>query len=139
MKCYIPNCFHDFKNFSEINKHLLEKLDDIEHINFLEFIVKQYRDELLTPMLIKEKFGIHENVVKFALKLMKIKIRNHIEAVAIAMQTNRQNINAYGNGGHRDDLGRYFRSNPEANFARILKYENIEYEYEVRYDLFNSE
>ena len=35
-----------------------------------------------------------------------------------------------GNGGFREDLGHYVRSNWEANFARILKHEGKSYEYE---------
>lgn len=37
---------------------------------------------------------------------------------------------SFGNGGFREDLGIYVRSNWEANFARILKYSNIEFLYE---------
>jgi hypothetical protein len=138
MKCCVQNCYQEFSGPSEVNKHLSEFVDDIDHFKFFEFVVRQYKDELLTPMLIKERFGVHENIVKYVLNLMKVKIRGHIEAVAIAMQENRQNINAYGNGRYRKDLNHYFRSNPEANFARILKYERIEYEYEVRFELFNE-
>jgi hypothetical protein len=35
-----------------------------------------------------------------------------------------------GNGGIREDLGFYVRSSWEANFARILRYENKNFEYE---------
>ena len=37
-----------------------------------------------------------------------------------------------GNGGFRDDLGHYVRSNWEANFARIMKIQGKEYEYEPK-------
>jgi hypothetical protein len=37
-----------------------------------------------------------------------------------------------GNGGYREDLGHYVRSNWEANFARILKLQGRTYEYEPR-------
>lgn len=39
-------------------------------------------------------------------------------------------IFSFGNGGFREDIGLYVRSNWEANFARILKYNNINFEYE---------
>lgn len=44
----------------------------------------------------------------------------------------RENNNHYerGNGGFREDLGHYVRSNWEANFARILKYQGKTYQYE---------
>jgi len=37
-----------------------------------------------------------------------------------------------GNGGYREDLGHYVRSNWEANFARILRLQGRTYEYEPR-------
>ena len=46
----------------------------------------------------------------------------------------RENNNHYekGNGGRREDLGHYVRSNWEANFARILKYQGKSYKYESK-------
>jgi hypothetical protein len=46
----------------------------------------------------------------------------------------RENNNHYarGNGGFREDLGHYVRSNWEANFARILKLQGKTYDYEPR-------
>lgn len=46
----------------------------------------------------------------------------------------RENNNHYerGNGGFREDLGHYVRSNWEANFARILKIQGKSYEYEPK-------
>jgi hypothetical protein len=46
----------------------------------------------------------------------------------------RENNNHYerGKGGYREDLGHYVRSNWEANFARILKYQGKTYEYESK-------
>lgn len=46
----------------------------------------------------------------------------------------RENNNHYerGNGGFREDLGHYVRSNWEANFARILKFQGKTYDYEPR-------
>jgi hypothetical protein len=41
-------------------------------------------------------------------------------------------------GGHRSDLGFYFRSCWEANFARILNFQNKSWEYEPRSFLFSN-
>lgn len=49
--------------------------------------------------------------------------------------------NAYSRckGGVRPDLGQYFRSSWEANIARILDYENIEWKYEPKRFFFDEE
>ncbi len=45
-------------------------------------------------------------------------------------------FNSFGNQGFRKDIGHFVRSTWEANFARILIYEGIDYEYEpIHYDL----
>lgn len=47
----------------------------------------------------------------------------------IKSKENQNNIYR-GNGGYRNDIGHYVRSTWEANYARILQYLNIDYEYE---------
>jgi hypothetical protein len=43
---------------------------------------------------------------------------------------------ARGYAGYRKDIGHFVRSTPEANYARILQYEGIEYKYEhMRYPI----
>ena len=46
----------------------------------------------------------------------------------------KKNKNLYSNakGGIRTDLNAYFRSTWEANYARILNYESIEWKYEAK-------
>jgi hypothetical protein len=45
-------------------------------------------------------------------------------------------LHSRGNGGFRKDLQHYVRSNWEANFARILNYNNVKYEYEKHFFVF---
>ncbi len=46
------------------------------------------------------------------------------------------NVSFYSSSGYREDIGHFVRSTWEANFARILKYCGIDYEYEsIRFDL----
>lgn len=42
------------------------------------------------------------------------------------------NVHTWGHGGIREDLGHFVRSTWEANFARVLKFEGVEYIYEPR-------
>lgn len=55
--------------------------------------------------------------------------------------TSQTTSNAYSRtkSGIRSDLGQYFRSAWEANIARILDYEDIEWEYECKRFFFNEE
>ena len=47
--------------------------------------------------------------------------------------------NGRGLGGKRPDLNnQYFRSMWEANFARVLKYKNIEYKYEEKIPIYDE-
>jgi transposase-like protein/AraC-like DNA-binding protein len=53
------------------------------------------------------------------------------DSISLSIIEGRKSQEFRGNGGHRADLNnQYFRSNWEANFARILEYNNIKYEYE---------
>jgi len=47
-------------------------------------------------------------------------------------------VYSFGNGGIREDLGFYVRSNWEANFARVLKYENVQFDYEPKTFILNN-
>jgi len=42
------------------------------------------------------------------------------------------NPHGRGNSGFREDLGQFFRSNWEANCARIMNYEGIDWQYELK-------
>jgi len=48
------------------------------------------------------------------------------------LRTKRETLYTSANGGIRDDLGMYFRSNWEANFARILNVRGTRWEYESK-------
>lgn len=55
------------------------------------------------------------------------------------LKTKRQSLYTSANGGTREDLGMYFRSNWEANFARILNFQGKSWEYEpTSFQLENS-
>lgn len=66
----------------------------------------------------------YEEKHKIAMKAVKTKIKNKT--------TTSTTSNSYSRtkSGIRKDLGQYFRSSWEANIARILDYENIEWQYE---------
>lgn len=49
------------------------------------------------------------------------------------------NKNGIGLGGFRKDIGHYCRSMWEANYARLLNYYNIEYDYEVKVPLYKED
>lgn len=48
------------------------------------------------------------------------------------LRSKRQILYTYANGGFREDLGRYFRSGWEANYARYLNHLGIKWEYEPK-------
>lgn len=138
MKCPLSNCSFTYFNYSDLKKHFLEKKDDKEHFDFIKIIGEKYSINLMSPDMIKNELGVSKKFIELALEFMNIKIRNHVEAVSVSVQQNRQNISAYGNGYFREDLQCFFRSNPEANFARILKMQNINFEYEKRFSILDK-
>jgi hypothetical protein len=52
------------------------------------------------------------------------------KSAAERIRTGKCKLNSNGNGYFRKDLNCYFRSNWEANFARICNYENLNWQYE---------
>lgn len=48
------------------------------------------------------------------------------------VRTKRETMYTSAKGGHREDLNMYFRSMWEANFARILNFKNLKWEYEKK-------
>jgi len=55
------------------------------------------------------------------------------QSARVRSEESKQHHYTYGNGGKREDIGNtYFRSNWEANFARICDYNNKEWEYETK-------
>ena len=75
--------------------------------------------ELAANMSYEEKHAI-------AMKAIETKIKNNISPQTTSNSYSRTK------GGIRKDLGIYFRSSWEANIARILDYENIEWKYEYK-------
>jgi hypothetical protein len=118
-------------------KHIINNDDEL-HKQLKKDIVKKYIIEKSSPFMIAKFYNITCILIVSILKKLNIDIRNHKEAVANAVQENRQNINAYGFSGFRKDLNSYFRSCAEANFARILKYEKIDYKQEIAFKLFDE-
>jgi hypothetical protein len=98
------------------------------------------REKSITSTL--EKWGVDhwtksEKGRQFASKLHKGRV--HKSSVRKNMSIGaarriRENNNHYerGKSGYREDLGHYVRSNWEANFARILRFQDKDYEYEPR-------
>ena len=56
----------------------------------------------------------------------------HNMSIAAQKRIKFKNVYTTGNGGIREDIGFYVRSNWEANFVRILKFNNIQFEYEPK-------
>lgn len=54
------------------------------------------------------------------------------EAAQCRLRNKRETLYTSARGGHRQDLGMYFRSNWEANFARILNLQGRSWKYEPR-------
>lgn len=63
-------------------------------------------------------------------KLKGQKRPNTSKSLILAYKEGRMNLNKYTNGYYRKDLKQYFRSNWEANYARILNYKKIDWKYE---------
>lgn len=76
-----------------------------------------YYKEMFSKMFANRKIS-KETRIKMSLSAQK------------RVRTKRETLYTNANGGTRKDLGIYFRSNWEANFARILNYQNKEWEYE---------
>lgn len=86
-----------------------------------------------------KKYGVtHWTKTKNAKRIMSelhkgrtfsLKVKKNMSRAA-AKRIKKYKMYSFGNGGFREDLGIYVRSNWEANFARILKYLNIEFSYE---------
>ena len=73
----------------------------------------------------KEKISKKGKNKKFSIEARK----NMAQSAAKRIRLKRHTYSR-GNGGFRDDIGIYVRSNWEANFARILKFEQKDYQYE---------
>lgn len=56
----------------------------------------------------------------------------HNMSIAAQNRIKFKSVYTTGNGGIREDIGFYVRSNWEANFIRILKFENKKFEYEPK-------
>jgi hypothetical protein len=110
-------------------KHLIESNDSV-HKQLKESIIIKYRNEKKNPFMIGDELKIPGNLIKDFLKKIG-KLRSHLDAVKVSMQTNRHNVNAYGIAGRRKDLANeHYRSVPEANYARILQFEHKSFEHE---------
>jgi hypothetical protein len=133
-KCPICN----WENICYFPKHIRESNDN-EHNKFKQDVIRKYVNEEMSPAMIANEYKIAVLSVTKILVDLGIKTRNHHESVINAIKHDRHNINAYGIGGYRSDLNNSFRSIPEANFARILKYNNIVYKKEVAYNLYDDE
>jgi len=94
----------------------------------------------MTKLSCQERYGV-EHWTKSTVGKYKLSILNTGRVFSESTRSNmsvaasnrvRQNNNHVqrGNGGFREDLGHYVRSNWEANFARITKYLGRSYEYE---------
>lgn len=60
-----------------------------------------------------------------------LEARHHMSVAAQnRVRTKRETLYTSAKGGHRDDLGQYFRSSCEANFARILNFQGKTWAYE---------
>jgi hypothetical protein len=57
------------------------------------------------------------------------KVRHNMSKAAVK-RIKKYRIYSFGNGGFREDINLYVRSNWEANFARVLKYKKINFQYE---------
>jgi hypothetical protein len=72
-----------------------------------------------------------EKISKFKKnKKLSIEARKNMSQSAAKRIRLKKTTYSRGNGGFREDIGIYVRSNWEANFARILKFEQKEYQYE---------
>lgn len=134
-KCPISSC--TWQGQFQLPKHIRES-NDLEHNKFKEDVKRKYIVEKMSPAMIRRQYNISNMSVKKILKDLGVDLRSHHDSVITAIQNNRHNINAYGISGFRDDIGLYCRSLPEANFARILKYENINFKKEVPFNLFDE-
>ena len=130
-KCNICTWF----GTTPLSKHITS-VDDELHNTFIEDLIRKYEKDKMSPDMIATSLKATIALVRAILKIKNIRIRGHIEAVANSVIQNRQNICGYGNGGFREDLNNeLYRSSPEANFARILKFRKIEFEHEVPFDI----
>jgi len=127
-------------NFCEkihLSTHIIEN-NDLIHTKLKNDIKTKYLDKKMSPIMISKQYNISSSSIKKILKNMNISHRTHHESVINAIKQNRHNISTYGIGGFRKDLNGHYRSIPEANFARVLKYENIEFEREVPFNLYDE-
>ena len=118
----ISNKLKEYHSTHEHPKGMLGK----HHSEDVKKIMSKVHIELFANMSYEEKHEI-------AMKAVETKRKNGT--------LNNTTSNAYSRtkGGIREDLGQYFRSSWEANVARILNHLNIEWIYEVKRFIFESD
>jgi len=122
---------NDYSKF--LNKKIPEGIEDSDDEIFCRICYKKTKfispahlwKHKLTNFMYKQLFPdapiVSKNTAKFiGEKSFLTKIKNGNMVIG----------KSYGNGGFRQDLNHYVRSNAEANFARILNFHNIKYQYE---------
>ena len=82
----------------------------------------------------KEKSSMLFKNRKFSLETR----RKMSKSASLRVRLNKEKCFTNGNGYFREDLNSYFRSNWEANFARICKFECLNWEYEPETFTLNS-
>jgi hypothetical protein len=73
-----------------------------------------------------------EDGVKYRFNNLSKETMEQIRLASIKIRRTKRTDYTRGNGGIREDLGHYVRSNWEANIARVLKIINVEYQYESK-------
>jgi len=124
--------FDELKNRPKIYKCVCGK----EYKDYRSYIVHQQWCKQLCEILQKDPRS--PNFIKggdfsFLYRKKDKKERKIISnSVCKAYIEGRAKYHSWGKKGFRKDLGQYFRSTWEANFARILKYENKSFKYECK-------
>ena len=96
-----------------------------------------YQQKMLENLLIGGKVAQFKNGNKMRVgKFHTPETKDRISLTKIRQMTRKSGH--FSKGSFRKDLGRYFRSKWEANFARILTYHGINFEYESNNCIFNT-
>lgn len=114
----------DLLSYYARNKHPMG-MKDKHHSEETKEQMSKSHYKLAAGMTFEQKHEI-------AMKGLETKRKNK------TLNTTTSNAYSRTNGGYRKDLGCYFRSAWEANIARILDYENIEWKYESKRFYFDN-
>lgn len=92
-----------------------------------ETCIRKYKSECWT----KSKAGREKLSILFKNRKFSLDTRQKMsKSASIRIRLGKQKCFTNGNGYFREDLDCYFRSNWEANFARICNFEGMKWEYE---------